>query len=82
MESQTYKTITQTLQDKYKYQFFKIIQSPSGVNNNSGNKLRTYAKTENQLRTGEVPIRGLIPQHDARNSKAENQHPQTSNWNR
>ena len=38
------QTITQTLQDKYKYQFFKIIQSPSGVNSNSGNKLRTYAK--------------------------------------
>ena len=36
--------ITQTLQDKYKYQFIKTIQSPSGVNRNSGNKLRTYAK--------------------------------------
>ena len=51
----------QTLQDKYKYQFIKTIQSPSGVNRNSGNKLRTYAKLKTDYELEENLTRDLSP---------------------
>ena len=44
MELQTYKQSHKHYKINTNTNSLKIIQSPSGVNSNSGNKLRTYAK--------------------------------------
>ena len=51
--------VVQSLQDKYQGQFFKRIQSPTGINNNSGNKLRTHAKIKKEYKQEEYTSANL-----------------------
>ena len=51
--------VVQSLQDKYQGQFFKRIQSTTGINNISGNKLRTYAKIKKEYKQEEYTSANL-----------------------
>ena len=52
--------VVQSLQDKYQGQFFKRIQSPTGINNNSGNKLQIYAKIKKEYKQEEYTSANLL----------------------